>query len=195
MKYVKLNGNTIQRLSDTEALNYLDEKELNNAGYKEFVPATYEQGKPYKWSYEETETHIIEHVEEIVPKSEDLLKMAKQNKIVENNEKAKKFRYNQTFTVEVQGQECLFDTTDETQRDLNTATDYCLATGKTYNNWTTNNGVVLNLTIEDINIIFEEFKQQADVYAKWLEFDTAIEAAETMEELDEIEINYDRDDT
>ena len=67
MKYVKLNGNTIQRLSDTEALNYLDEKELNNAGYKEFVPATYEQGKPYKWSYEETETHIIEHVEEIVP--------------------------------------------------------------------------------------------------------------------------------
>ena len=126
---------------------------------------------------------------------EEKFNIAKHNKIVENNEKAKEFRYNQTFTVEVQGQECVFDTSDETQRDLNTATDYCLATGKTYNNWTTNNGVVLNLTIEDINIIFEEFKQQADVYAKWLEYDTAIESAETIEQLDEIEINYDRDDT
>ena len=87
MKYVKLNGNTIQRLSDTEALNYLDEQELNNAGYKEFVPATYEQGKPYKWSYEETATQIIEHVEEIIPEPEDLLKMAKEQKISENDEK------------------------------------------------------------------------------------------------------------
>lgn len=71
MKYVKLNGNSIQRLSDTEALNYLDEEELNNTGYKEFVPATYEQGKPYKWSYEETDTQIIEHVEEIIPEPID----------------------------------------------------------------------------------------------------------------------------
>ena len=66
-KYVKLNGNSLETLTKEKALNYLDEEELNNAGYKEFVPATYEQGKPYRWSYEETETQIIEHVEEIIP--------------------------------------------------------------------------------------------------------------------------------
>ena len=67
-KYVKLiQGTQIETLTNDKALNYLDEVELNNAGYKEFVPAIYEQGKAYKWSYEETATQIIEHVEEIIP--------------------------------------------------------------------------------------------------------------------------------
>lgn len=68
MKYVKLlNQTQLDTLTTDEALNYLDETELNNAGYKEFVPATKEQGKPYRYTYEETATQIIEHVEEIIP--------------------------------------------------------------------------------------------------------------------------------
>ena len=67
-RYVKLiQGTQLETLTNDKALNYLDEAELNNAGYKEFIPATYEKGKSYKWSYEETETQIIEHVEEIIP--------------------------------------------------------------------------------------------------------------------------------
>lgn len=67
-KYVKLiQGTQIETLTNDQALEYLDEEELNAQGYKEFVPATKEQGKPYTYSYEETETQIIEHVEEIIP--------------------------------------------------------------------------------------------------------------------------------
>lgn len=195
MKYVKLNGNTIQRLSDTEALNYLDEKELNNAGYKEFVPATYDKSKPHKWSYEETDTQIIERVEEIIPEPEDLLKMAKESKLSENDTKAEEYRYSQEFTVTIQGKECVFDTKEKTQNDLNTATNFCLATGGTYDNWVTNNGIKLNLTLEDIAIIGAEFKVKADVYSLWAEYKEAIEQAETIEQLEEIDISYDRVDT
>lgn len=118
----------------------------------------------------------------------------KEDKIIENDIKANKYRYNQEFTVTVQEQECIFDTKEKTQNDLNTATNFCLATGRTYDNWTTNNGVVLNLTLEDINIIFEEFKAKADVYTKWLEYDTAIKKAKTIEQLEKIDISYDRVD-
>ena len=65
--YVKLiDGRIIERLSG-DTTQYLDETKLNNAGYKEFVPAEKEEGKPYTYSYEETATQIIEHVEEIIP--------------------------------------------------------------------------------------------------------------------------------
>ena len=88
MKYVKLiDGRQLENLTNDKAMNYLDETELNNAGYKEFIPATKEQGQPYRYSYEETATQIIEHVEEIIPSPEDLLKMAKEAKIQENDEK------------------------------------------------------------------------------------------------------------
>lgn len=87
-KYVKLIDNRyLQTLTNENALNYLDETELNNAGFKEFVPAKKEQGKPYRYSYEETATQIIEHVEEIIPDPADILKMLKETKIAENDEK------------------------------------------------------------------------------------------------------------
>ena len=43
----------------------------------------------------------------------------------------------------------IFDTTDETQRDLQTAA-LVTATGITYDDWATNNGITLNLTNQDI---------------------------------------------
>lgn len=70
--YVKLiDGRIIERLSG-DTTQYLDETKLNNAGYKEFVPAIKEEGKPYTYSYEETATQIIEHVEEIIPDYEQI---------------------------------------------------------------------------------------------------------------------------
>lgn len=72
-KYTKLiDGKYLQNLTNENALNYLDEAELNNDGYKEFVPATKEEGKAYTYSYEETATQIIEHVEEIIPDYEKI---------------------------------------------------------------------------------------------------------------------------
>ena len=126
--------------------------------------------------------------------SEELLQQAKENKIAENDAKANEYRYSQEFTVTIQDKECLFDTKKETQNDLNTATNFCLATGGTYDNWVTNNGIKLSLTLEDIAIIGREFKAKADVYSLWAEYKEAIEQAETIEQLEEIDISYDRVD-
>lgn len=203
--YVKLENNVIKyapkNYTDENGytiLNFNSDIELlTQYGYKELVqsekPTT---DRRYEITYTETEDSINEVITYIETEKEynsRKIHELKEQKTFDNSVAAKEFRYNQTFTVEVQGQECVFDTSDETQRDLNTATNYCLATGGTYDGWTTNNGVVLNLTIEDINTIFAAFKPQADVYAKWLEFDTAIKEAETVEDLEAIEINYDSD--
>lgn len=116
----------------------------------------------------------------------------KAERIAENDTKANEYRYSQEFTVTIQDKECLFDTKKETQNDLNTATNFCLATGRTYDNWVTNNGIKLSLTLEDINIIFAKFKSEADVYSLWAEYKEAIEQAETIEDLEAIVIDYNR---
>lgn len=126
--------------------------------------------------------------------SEELLQQAKEDKIAENDAKAEEYRYNQEFTVTIQDKECVFDTKEKTQNDLNTATTFCLGTGRTYDNWVTNNGIKLNLTLGDINIIFAEFKAKADVYSLWAEYKEAIESAKTIEELDNIKINYEKEE-
>jgi hypothetical protein len=118
------------------------------------------------------------------------LEKAKESKYEENNNKAEIARYNQEFTVVVQGNECIFDTTEKTQTDLNTATNYCLATGGTYDGWVTNNGIELNLSLEDISLIAQEFKEKANVYIKWNEYKTAIDNASTVKEVNRIKINY-----
>ena len=99
-------------------------------------------------------------------------------------------RYSQTFTVELHKQECVFDTTEQTQSDLQTAA-IVTSTGGTYNNWVTNNGVVLNLTAEDIQTVFGLFfALVSPLYTKQLEYVEQINSCETIEELEKIEISY-----
>lgn len=114
---------------------------------------------------------------------------AKQLKYEENDTKASKARYNQEFELEIQEQLCVFDTSEQTQRDLLTAFAVC-STGETYDGWVTNNGVVLNLTIEDIALISQVFKQKSNVYGKWNEYKTLIDEATTIEEVQAIVIDY-----
>lgn len=121
---------------------------------------------------------------------EEKFNIAKEDKYNENNYKASEFRCSQTFTLIIQNQECLFDTSGQTQLDLNTATNYCIATGGTYDGWVTNNGVELNLTLEDIALIGSEFKAKANVYDKWNEYKQDIDNATTVEEVEAIEIVY-----
>lgn len=186
MKYVKLNGNTIQRLSDTEALNYLDEEELNNAGYKEFVPATYEQGKPYKWSYEETDTQIIEHVEEIIPEPADLLKMAKEQKIAENDEKRDVALYQGVIYQNV-----LFDSDTDQKTNL-IGTILSMSDTDTVTWFGMDNQALLctKADILAIGQLIEElhsFCWENNAYIK-----EQIANAETVEEVEAIVISYDR---
>lgn len=112
-------------------------------------------------------------------------------KLKEAETKCSEKRYNQTFTVELQEQECEFDTTEQTQSDLQTAA-IVTSTGGTYDNWVTNNGVVLNLTAEDVQMVFVQFfSLVSPLYTKQLEYIQQINACETAEEIEAIVINYD----
>ena len=117
------------------------------------------------------------------------LAKAKSEKHAENDYKASEARYNQEFTITIQEQECVFDTKQTTQADLLTAFAVC-SSGETYDGWVTNNGVELDLTLEDVALISQVFKQKSNVYGKWNEYKTAINEAETIEEVEGIDINY-----
>lgn len=120
---------------------------------------------------------------------EENLTLAKKNKYSENDEKAKDARYNQEFTITVQEQECVFDTSAQTQADLLTAFAVC-STGETYDGWVTNNGVELDLTLEDVALISNTFKELSNVYGKWNQFKELIDAAQTVADVQAIDIDY-----
>lgn len=115
--------------------------------------------------------------------------IAKSEKIAENGSKASEARYNQEFTITVQDKVCLFDTSEETQRDLLTAFAVC-STGATYDGWVTNNGVELDLTLEDVELISATFKEKSSVYGKWNEYKQVIDRAKTIAEIEAIDIDY-----
>lgn len=121
---------------------------------------------------------------------EEQLAKAKADKYAENDLKASETRYNQEFTIKLHNRNCIFDTSEQTQRDLLTAFAVC-SSGGTYDGWVTNNGVTLNLTLEDVTLISATFKEKSDVYGTWNEYKTAIDEAETIEEVNNIIINYD----
>ena len=122
---------------------------------------------------------------------EILLQQAKNKKYLESDEKCNQKRYSQTFMVTLQEQECEFDTTEKTQSDLQAAGLVTL-TGVTYDNWVTNNGVTINLTAEDIQLIFPKFfSLVSPLYNIQLYYKGLIDNASTVEEVEAIEINYD----
>lgn len=115
---------------------------------------------------------------------------AKTFKLEENKQKLKEKRYGQTFSVTIQEQECVFDTSEETQRDLQTAA-LVTATGLTYDGWATNNGITLNLTNQDIQTVFSLFYQLVSpLYQKDLKYKELIENAQTIRELENITLIY-----
>lgn len=116
--------------------------------------------------------------------------IAKADKYAENDFKASEARYNQEFILTVQDKICLFDTSEQTQRDLLTAFAVC-STGATYDGWITNNGVELDLTLEDVALVSATFKEKSNVYGKWNEYKQAIDNAETIAYVEGININYD----
>ena len=116
--------------------------------------------------------------------------IAKADKYAENDSKASEARYGKEFTLTIQEQECVFDTSQTTQTDLLTAFAVC-STGATYDGWVTNNGVELDLTLEDVALISQTFKAESDVYHQWNEYKQAIDNAETIADVEGININYD----
>ena len=121
---------------------------------------------------------------------EEKFDIAKTAKYAENDSKAAQSRYSKEFTLILQDKVCVFDTKETTQADLLTAFAVC-STGATYDGWVTNNGVEIDLTFEDVAAIAATFKECSSVYGQWAVYKKAIDGAETIEEVEAIEINYD----
>ena len=65
------------------------------------------------------------------------------------------------------------------------------ATGITYDDWATNNGITLNLTNQDIQTVFATFYSLVSpLYQTDLEYKARIENAKTVKEVESIEIVY-----
>src|SRR5574344_1585980 len=111
-------------------------------------------------------------------------------KLEENDKKADEKRYNQTFTLTIQKKECLFDTSAKTNSDIQTATLYILAGNETYDGWISNNGIVLNLTKDDVVAIASKIRELANVYPTWKKYYDKINSCTTIEEVNAIEIEY-----
>ena len=123
-------------------------------------------------------------------KTYEQLLLEEKNKKYEENQKAlDKARTSHVFTVTLQNYECEFDTTDKTQADLNSAA-ISASMGQPWL-WTTNNRITLSLTTEDIQIVSLAYMQSvnADI-AKWTEFEEQIEQAQSVDEVNNINLDY-----
>ena len=172
--YIEENGNIIFNFNSDEEL-------MKQYGFKPVREVERPQ-YPCKISYIENDDEIVEI---IVGDFEEYKRL----KYLENDEKADKARYNQEFEIVIQNKNCIFDTSSKTQSDLLTAFAVCSA-GSTYDGWITNNGVELNLTLEDVALISNTFKELSNIYPKWNQFKEMIDEAQTIEELENIKIEY-----
>lgn len=157
--------------------------------------------EPHWLNCNQTEEEIVRYDGQLMLKSEfdtlsqtteyiaEQLKTARTAKLSENDTKAEQARYGKTFTVAIQEQECLFDTKQQTQTDLLTAFAVT-SLGLTYDGWVTNNGISLDLTANDVVAISNAFKVASNIYPEWNVYFEAINNAQTVEELNNIIIDY-----
>lgn len=146
-------------------------------------------------SHTETITKTVIDLQAWGKTDEEILVVAKEAKQAENISACNAKRYNQEFSVELQEQVCTFDTSEQTQRDLLTASAFVATTGQPYENWVCNNGVVVNLTAEDIQEVFARFFMMVSpLYIVEKQYADAIETCTTKAELDAIELNYEIND-
>lgn len=191
-QYVKFISNTQIEYPPTNKIedgvticNYnLDVERMIADGYKEFVPATKEEGKSYKITYVEMDNKVIEVAEEIVPTPGELLQQAKEQKIRENDTKR-----DEALVQGVTYKNVLFDSdTDQKVNLLATVSEM----GDTDTIiWFGMDNQPLNCTKRDLFNIGGLITQlHSFCWNKNYEIKTAIDEAETVEEVNIIEVNY-----
>lgn len=119
-------------------------------------------------------------------------KIKQDEKLAENDFIANK-TLNNIFTIEVGENKtpCKFLYDEKTERNL-TSSALGFITGQyETKQWTDEQGITVNLTAEDIETVLLTFNEFANnVWAMWGNFKQQIENAETVEELNGIELNY-----
>lgn len=171
--------------------NDLNVSEITTIGEQEgFIIVPLEIGediKEHKDWYKIIDDQVVKKSDEEIMVQE-LLK-AKRAKHLENDNKAEIARENQYFTITIQNKKCTFQTTRKTQQDLSTAKDFIQLTEQPYQ-WFSDNNEEVYLTLEDVINISTLFIQKANIYPTWSDYETAIEEAQTAEEVESIVIDY-----
>lgn len=176
-------------------INYdLDVEQLIADGYKEFVPATKEIGKAYDITYIETEDQVIENAEEIIPDPEEVLRQAKEAKYNEAVTKANEYIQSGNALYEFEAGKHI----EATDGNIGKFTAYALAyvTGQLQPSdtvvWNTKEDETVQLTKTQVQTILVGLGQvQAIVWTvKYPAYLTQIEEATTVEEVENIIINY-----
>lgn len=143
----------------------------------------------HKNGYEIRETEIS--LEAWGTSIEEEFEKLKQLKLIENDKKGKFARTQQEFSLIINDTELFFDTTRETQQDLTTAKDFLSAGAEKYD-WWDNKGTYFTFTnVEQVLQVSMTFMEKANIYSTWAYFKNLIENAQTKEELENIDINYD----
>lgn len=197
-QYVKyINETTIEYPPKNKGniINYnLDYEQLRIDGYKVFVPATKEIGKAYNITYTETATQVIENAVEIIPDPAEVLRQAKQNKYNEAVSKANEYIQSGNALYEFETGKHI----EATDGNIGKFTAYALAyvTGQLEPAdtvvWNTKEDETVELTQEQVqSILIGLGAVQAAVWTvKYPAYITAINEAETVEEVEAIEVNY-----
>ena len=120
---------------------------------------------------------------------EEKLASLKTKKELDNDKALAEARCSHTFSVVVQGALCMFDTKPQTQEDLNSAA-ISTSFGTPWM-WTTNNRVTIALTQQDVILIAAKYNQVVNPdIDKWTQYAESIHNAKTIEELNEITLDY-----
>lgn len=189
VKFISKNEIEYAPLCKDGIVNYnLDIERMKADGYKPLVEVPRPIPSDSYIEYKEYKTKVQEIL--VQPTPEERLVAAKAKKQQENEDACNLTRSIAVFDIEIQGKYCVFDTSTQTQADLQTAYLYTFS-GASYPNWVTNNWVKLDLTHEDVEAIFEVFfARVSPLYSKELEYKDQIEACTTIEEVEAIIIDY-----
>lgn len=166
-------------------INYnLNVEELLKDGYKEFIPATKEIGKAYNIVYIEVTSTIREIATEITPDPEVLLQQAKEAKIQEND-----IIRDEALNQGVEYKNVLFDSDTDQKVNLIAMVESMNASQKII--WFGKDNQPLECTKQDlINIGGLITQLHSFCWSKNYEIKQAINACQTIEELENIIIDY-----
>lgn len=166
-------------------INYnLNIEALKADGYKEFVSAEKDPQKKYEITYRETKTQIIEIAVEIIPDPKEILKQAKEAKI-QDNDTLRDEALNRGVTYN----NILFDSDTDQKANLMGAIFQMSDTGTI--EWFGMNNDSLVCTKQDLlNIGGLITALHSFCWTKNAEIKEQIKQAETIEEVENIEINY-----
>ena len=166
-------------------INYdLNVEELTKDGYKEFIEAQKDPSKNYTITYVVVENQIREIAVEIIPDPAELLNQAKEQKISENDN-VRDIALNQGVTY----QNILFDS--DTDQKVNLLAMVSSMSESERIIWFGKDNQPLDCNKQDlINIGTLITQLQSFCWGKNYEIKTAINEAETVEEVQAIEIDY-----